>query len=1072
MQATAVGQVRPDDAGDTQQTAGVLHVGVNDGYSEYQLPRRPDVDVWGLQTQAGRIYRITSGPIDAPWEVFTLDPSFYQPLSTAWALVELGYTAEARWLSGGGGIEYLTILGAARATGEPRRYQVVVDSFADPGDPEPDIESEGILLSDGEWYSGTLTPDRRLPDRVVPDVDCFRFACSDGGVYRAEILLTSGAAPGVWSPSFYTQIRGVPVSSDHPAGSPCLVNLYNGMYKAVGDCTLTINLRWNERYALSHFYRVGVTRVSSAPTDDHGNTSDRATFLRPPTLGSVRVDGAIGGPGVFNYPPAASTRGDIDWFAVELAPGRACTVDVLRAGLYPYLPQDLSYSNQSGLRVVGEVAEWGALGSCEAALPATPGSSSVPVKSMRFRSRDDGRPIRFGLAGPPGTYRVVAADLGPVTDMTGDPHTNGAAVVRVEEPVAGSLEYPTDVDSLLIERPTAPGIYRLRCRYTVPNSPNSVIFPGFSLVRSVGPEQYTRTTQFHVQDASVSMTSLGGAGLDSFPARLDLLNKRYPEGSFPATGPAHSYNVSLDYVGPVTTSHLIGPSADDEAPATLAGAPTVQVGVPFQARRHLGGDLADVFAVQLVAGRTYCYSTGHYWAALSALDPSGAPIDDGDWVPVPDGPEGTFERRFVAPITGLYGLKVSYRQYDNFAVSTACVISDHGISGDTPAADWPAKLQEGSTTGTIHYPGDRDVFEIPWEAGTAYRLRITGGSDVSVLRAANYTYQPAADEPVFYYYVPFGVPRNSDPITVRGLTVGQHYTLTIERIGRLHPTDGVVEGPLGWPVVRLGERATLFSLAPLQPVRFGVRVEANRWYRFDLSSAFLNQTEAPSYVWGSFFDENGAFLHRWSLGDPFFAHDSGVLWVQPDYAPSWPLYAEQMDLGPGSDEGGPSLEQPATVRLGEIIEATIDRPGDRDTWQTQGLDRGGYALVFVDSNGQELRRSDWRLSGWQITALVDDTIVAPKAVFPFAYRVMIVEQPILPPVTPLPFCIGDFASAGARAGGDRRRDNNDLIFFINAFFANQRSADIASAGAVIGGDGWLDNNDLVVMLDLMFTPCP
>lgn len=1067
------GQLRPDDAGDSRETAGVLHVGVNDGYSDYQLPRRADVDVWGLPTQAGRIYRITSGPIDPPWEVFSLDPSLIQPLSAQWALMDLGYTAEPRWLSGRGGTEYLTILGAARSTGESRRYQIVVDSFDDPGDPEPDNEGEGILLNDGESYSGTLTPDRRLPDRIVQDVDCFRFACTDGGIYRVEALLTSGPAPAGYSTSYlYSQVRGMPVSADHPAASSCLVNLYNGKYKAIGDCTLTINLRWSERYALSHFYLVRVTRVDWAPTDDHGNTSDHATVLHPPALGSASANGSIGGPGAFGPYSAGSAAGDIDWFAVEAPPGRACEVTVVRAGLYPYVSQNLDYSSSYDLRVVGERAEWGSLGSCEAALWPTFPTSTTPVKSMRFRSRDDGRPVRFGLTGAAGTYRVIATDLGPVTDNFGDPLTRGGGVVGVGQPVVGTLDYPTDIDSLLIKRPAAPGVYSLRVRYTVPYTPSSVIYPGFSLVQSTGPDQYRRTTRFHVQDETVQLTSIGGAGLDSFPARIDLLNKRYPEGPFPATGPLHQYVVTLTYYGPLTTSTHIGPSADDEAPATLTGAPMVQVGVPFQARRQLGGDLADVFAVDLVAGRTYRYPIGPYSARLSALDPSGAPIDDGDVVPVPGGPEGTFERRFVAPQTGLYGLKVSYREYDDFVISTTCVISDDGISGDTPAADWPAKLREGPTTGTIEYAGDRDEFEIPWEPGTAYRLRVTGDPNVSVVRGANYTYQPVTDEPVFYYYVPFGVPRYSDRITMRGLTAGQQYTLTIDKIGQLHPTDGVVEGPLGWPVIGLRERATLFSLAPLQPVRFGVRVEANHWYQLGFSTAFLNQTLDPSYVWGSFFEENGAFMHRWSLDTPFFTHDDGVLWVQPDYAPSWPLRAELLDLGTGSDEAGPNYEHPATVRLGEIIEATIDRPGDQDSWQTLGLNRDGYALVFVDQNGQELRRSEWRLSGWQIIDVVGDTIVPPDAVFPFAYRVMIVELPVSPPPTFPPPCLGDFASAGARAGGDRSRDNNDIIFFINAYFANQRSADIASAGAVIGGDGWLDNNDFIVMLDLVFSPCP
>lgn len=1065
-------QLQPDDAGDTHETAGELHVGVNVGYSDYKLPRRTDVDVWGLPTQAGRIYRITSGPIDPPWEVFSLDPSLYQPLSAEWALQELGYTTTPRWLSGGGGTEYLTILGAARTNGESRRYQIVVDSFDDPGDPEPDNESEGILLNDGESYSGTLTPDRRLPDRIVPDIDCFRFVCTDGGIYRVETLLTSGPAPAGYSTSYlYSQVRGIPVSADHPVGSRCLISLNNGMYKAVGDCTLTINLRWSVRYDLSHFYLVRVTRVGSASPDDHGNTSDRATVLRPPTLGSASVNGSIGGPGTFSPYSSGSVPGDIDWFAVDVPPSRACEVTVIRAGLYPYGPQNLEPSSSPGLRVVGERAEWGSLGSCEAALFYS-SYSTVPVKTMRFRSRDDGRPVRFGLTGAAGTYRVMATDLGPVTDTVGDPLTRGSAVVAVGQPVAGTLDYPTDIDSLLIERPAAPGVYALRIRYTVPNTQNTVIYPGFSLVRTTGPDQYSRTTQFHVQDSTVTLLSLGGAAPDSFPARLDLLNKRYPDGPFPATGPVHSYVVSLSYYGPVMDSRLIGPSADDEAPSTLSGAPLVQVGVPFQARRHLGGDLADVFAVQLVAGRTYRYALGPYWASLSALDTSGNPIDDGGVVSVPGSPEDTLERRFVAPISGLYGLKVSYRESDNFTASTTCTITDEGVSGDTPAVDGPAKLREGSTTGTIDYAGDRDAFVIPWEPGTAYRLHVTGDPDVSVLRGEYYTYQPVTDEPVFYYYVPYGLPCNPERIILRGLTAGQHYTLTLDTIGHLHPTDGVYEGPGGWPIFDVREQITLVPVATLQPIRFGVRVEAGHWYQIGFTTAMLNQPVNSSYIWGVFTDESGSLIQRSGLGDPFFADHNGVIWVQPDYGPSWPWNAELIDLGPGTDEAGTDMQGAATVRLGEIVDGTIDRPGDRDWWQTQGLDHEGYELVFLDQSGQELVRTGWRIDGWQITAVIDENIVPPGASYPFPYRVMIVEQAVTPPTTFPPLCLGDFASAGGQIGRDRIRDNNDLVAFVNLYFANSHSADIASAGAVVGGDGWLDINDFVVMLDLVFTPCP
>jgi hypothetical protein len=72
----------------------------------------------------------------------------------------------------------------------------------------------------------------------------------------------------------------------------------------------------------------------------------------------------------------------------------------------------------------------------------------------------------------------------------------------------------------------------------------------------------------------------------------------------------------------------------------------------------------------------------------------------------------------------------------------------------------------------------------------------------------------------------------------------------------------------------------------------------------------------------------------------------------------------------------------------------------------------------------------------------------------------------------LPACgPADVGSAGGLNGGDGVLDNNDLIVFINAFFAGDPRADMGRAGGLTPGDGAFDNNDFIAFINAFFAGC-
>jgi hypothetical protein len=70
-----------------------------------------------------------------------------------------------------------------------------------------------------------------------------------------------------------------------------------------------------------------------------------------------------------------------------------------------------------------------------------------------------------------------------------------------------------------------------------------------------------------------------------------------------------------------------------------------------------------------------------------------------------------------------------------------------------------------------------------------------------------------------------------------------------------------------------------------------------------------------------------------------------------------------------------------------------------------------------------------------------------------------------------PACPADFGRAAGATGPDGRLDNNDLVAFIDAFFAHDPLADVGSTGASPTPDGQFNNNDFIVFIERFFGGC-
>jgi hypothetical protein len=72
----------------------------------------------------------------------------------------------------------------------------------------------------------------------------------------------------------------------------------------------------------------------------------------------------------------------------------------------------------------------------------------------------------------------------------------------------------------------------------------------------------------------------------------------------------------------------------------------------------------------------------------------------------------------------------------------------------------------------------------------------------------------------------------------------------------------------------------------------------------------------------------------------------------------------------------------------------------------------------------------------------------------------------------VPDCIADIARAGQLAIPDGQLTADDIIVFVNWFFAADERADVAGAGQALGADGQFTADDIIVFINQFFDGCP
>ncbi|MCE2925241.1 MAG: hypothetical protein LW822_07290, partial [Phycisphaeraceae bacterium] len=69
-------------------------------------------------------------------------------------------------------------------------------------------------------------------------------------------------------------------------------------------------------------------------------------------------------------------------------------------------------------------------------------------------------------------------------------------------------------------------------------------------------------------------------------------------------------------------------------------------------------------------------------------------------------------------------------------------------------------------------------------------------------------------------------------------------------------------------------------------------------------------------------------------------------------------------------------------------------------------------------------------------------------------------------------CVADVAGPGQSPSADGQFTADDIIVFLNGFFASQSDlADVAGPGQVLGPDGQFTADDIIVFLNAFFAGC-
>ncbi|MHB8878381.1 MAG: hypothetical protein ACYC8T_32195, partial [Myxococcaceae bacterium] len=188
--------------------------------------------------------------------------------------------------------------------------------------------------------------------------------------------------------------------------------------------------------------------------------------------------------------------------------------------------------------------------------------------------------------------------------------------------------------------------------------------------------------------------------------------------SFKAGGGQHTVEVAADVSGAVGAYlvSIIDGGLDDHGDTAASATPLTAFAGTVTGAVQFTGDV-DVFTFTAVANRGYAFECAVSGAALRlvAREASGTRIA---------GPTGS-KLAFLAG-SGLVSFEVSSPLGSSFPRSYSCQLSDQGLDeGEEVATATPVTVG-AVVNGTIHYPGDVDMFSLTLAASTTYGVSFNG----------------------------------------------------------------------------------------------------------------------------------------------------------------------------------------------------------------------------------------------------------------------------------------------------------------------------------------------------------
>ena len=440
-----------------------------------------------------------------------------------------------------------------------------------------------------------------------------------------------------------------------------------------------------------------VTVTDATPDDDYSADSD--------TTGTVAVGGSASG--------SLETRGDRDWFAVELEAGTHYRIELEGApsdqGTLsdPYLH---GIHDADGDLIAGTANDDGGRGRNSELNFVAEESGTYYISAGTYES-----PIGFGWY--TGTYRLSVSEV--VDDFSDDVDTTGT--VAVGGSATGLIEKPDDHDWFAVEL-EAGTRYRIELE-------------GWPTRQGTLEDSYLRGI-YDADGTLISGTTNddGGTGRNSEVVFVAGETGTYYISAGAYSGP-YGFGEIAEFSGTYRLS--VSETADDFSDDTDTTG-TVAVGGNATGEVNYLDD-RDWFAVELEAGTRYRIELeGSDTSRGTTADPylRGVYDADGNLIAgTTDNDSGTrrnSEVMFVADDAGTYYISAGAfesgfgRHAGTYRLSVTEVpddfLQDTGTTGTVAVG--------GSATGEIEFAGDRDWFAVELEAGTTYRIDLEG-SDTS-----------------------------------------------------------------------------------------------------------------------------------------------------------------------------------------------------------------------------------------------------------------------------------------------------------------------------------------------------